>query len=173
MRNPAGVRRDFEALGVRRFKADALQAAPERGGSRPASWCSSAGESVAVAAGGGRPRELEEGGPRRAQAKAHRRPALARRAGPQARCRDTRLPHESPDRVGIGVLIEETCGVMYNSGHVWRLCSSSSAGERAADGSRAEAGRAATRRWKHYAILNKSSLGPRRANEVGADPHRR
>jgi len=123
MGNPAGVRRDFDALEERRFKAAPLL----KQGLSEAEVARQVGvhrQSVNRWA-----RQLEHagrGGLKKA-GRAGRKPKLSTaqlrrveqglKRGPEALGFDTSLW----TAWRVAVLIEETCGVKYHPGHVWRL----------------------------------------------------
>ena len=150
MGNPAGVRRDFEALETRRMEAARLlrtglseaEVARQVGVHRQSvnRWAQQlvvAGRAGLKQAGrAGRKPKLTPGQLRRLQRGLQR--------GPEALGFDTSLW----TAWRVAALIEETCGVTYHPGHVWRILRQLGWSCQRPTGRALERDEAAIRRWK-------------------------
>lgn len=152
MGNPAGVKRDFEALEERRFRAAALL----RKGLSEAEVARQVGvhrQSVNRWAS-----QLADGGRRalRKAGRAGRRPLLQEadlrrieeglKRGPEALGYHTSLWTAAR----VAELIESECGVKYHPGHVWRLLGRLGWSCQRPSGRALERDEEAIRRWKRY-----------------------
>ena len=150
MGNPAGVRRDFKALEHRRLQAAKLleqgvheaEVARRVGVHRQSvnrwarQWVRSGRAGLRAAGRAGRKPKLTEANRTRL------REALKR--GPEAFGYETGL--WTIDRVAA--LIEQTCGVTYHTGHVWRVLRQLGFSCQRPTGRALERNEAAIRRWK-------------------------
>ena len=150
MGNPAGVRRDFEALEVRRMRAATLL----RSGLSEAEvarqldvhrqsvnrWA----RQLVVAGRAGLKRAGRAGRKPKLGAADLRKLERGLQRGPEALGFDTSLW----TAWRVAVLIEETCGVKYHPGHVWRLLKQLGWSCQRPTGRALERDEAAIRHWK-------------------------
>jgi transposase len=175
MGNPAGVRRDFDALEARRFKAATLlkpglteaEVARRLGVHRQSvnRWA----RQLLVAGRNGLKKARRAGRKPLLSADDLRRIERGLKRGPEALGFDTSL--WTAWRVGL--LIEETCGVQYHPGHVWRLLKQLGWSCQRPTGRALERNEAAIRHWKRvrWPALKKTlpRKGKRSSSSTRAD----
>jgi len=150
MGNPVGVRRDFDALEARRFTAAKLlrqglseaEVARQVGVHRQSvnRWA----RQLEVAGRAGLKKAGRAGRKPKLAAAQLRRVEQGLKRGPEALGFDTSLW----TAWRVAVLIEETCGVKYHSGHVWRLLKQLGWSCQRPTGRALERDEEAIRRWK-------------------------
>ena len=150
MGNPVGVRRDFDALEARRFKAATLlkrglseaEVARQVGVHRQSvnRWA----RQLVVAGRASLKKAGRAGRKPKLSAVQLRRVEQGLKRGPEALGFDTRLW----TAWRVAVLIEETCGVKYHPGHVWRLLKQLGWSCQRPTGRALERDEAAIRHWK-------------------------
>jgi transposase len=175
MGNPAGVRRDFDALEARRFKAATLlkpglteaEVARRLGVHRQSvnRWA----RQLLVAGRNGLKKAGRAGRKPLLRAADLRRIERGLKRGPEALGFDTSLW----TAWRVGVLIEETCGVKYHPGHVWRLLKQLGWSCQRPTGRALERNEAAIRHWKRvrWPALKKTlpRKGKRSSSSTRAD----